>query len=91
MDYRLKGGVTLSDTDFDRLSDQAEAGNYPGTPGEWIVRPQGRPALSDEELVSITFRVPRSQRDALDAKAESRGETRSQFMRETLTRELAYA
>ncbi|MBW3094358.1 CopG family transcriptional regulator [Bifidobacterium sp. 64T4] len=91
MEYKLKGGVTLGDDDFERMSDQAAKGDYPGAPGEWVVRPQGRPALSDEELVSITFKVPRSQRDALDAKAESCGKTRSQFMREALNKELAFA
>lgn len=53
MEYKLKGGITLSDDDFERMSDQVVKGDYPGTPGEWVVRPQGGPALSDEELVNI--------------------------------------
>ena len=88
MKYKLKGGATLGDADFERMADEAQAGRYPGKPGEWVVRPQGRPPISDEELVSITFKMPRSQREAIDAKAASQGETRSQFMRRTLTREL---
>lgn len=88
-EYRIKGGHILIDEDFERMAEEAERGEYPGTPGVWVVRPQGRPHLSDEELVTIAFKVPRSQRDALDRKAASRKETRSQFMREALDRALA--
>lgn len=88
-EYRIKGGHILTDEDFERMAEEAERGEYPGTPGVWVVRPQGRPHLSDEELVTIAFKVPRSQRDALDRKAASRKETRSQFMREALDRALA--
>ena len=88
-EYRIKGGHTLTDEDFERMAEEAERGEYPGTPGTWVVRPQGRPPLSDEELVTIAFKVPRSQRDALDRKAASRKETRSQFMRNALDRALA--
>ncbi len=48
------------------MAEEAERGEYPGTPGAWVVRPQGRPALADEGLVTIAFKVPRSQRDAFD-------------------------
>lgn len=40
MEYKMKGGVVLTDADFERMSNDAAAGNYPGTPGEWVVRPQ---------------------------------------------------
>lgn len=65
-EYRIKGGYTLTDEDFGCMAEEAERGEYPGTPGAWVVRPQGRPALADEGLVTIAFKVPRSQRDALD-------------------------
>lgn len=88
-EYIIKGGYTLTDEDFERMAKEAERGEYPGTPGAWVVRPQGRPPLADEELVTIAFKVPRSQRDALDRKAASRNETRSQFMRDALDKALA--
>ena len=91
MEYRLKGGVTLSDADFGRMADEAEREEYPGIPGEWVVRPQGRPALDGGELVSVTFKMTKAQRDALDRRAESRDETRSQLRREALSREHAFA
>lgn len=87
--YRIKGGHVLTDEDLGRMAESAERGEYPGTPGAWIVRPQGRPALSGEELMTIAFKVPRSQREAIDRKAESRNKTRSQFIREALKRALS--
>ena len=80
--YRIKGGHVLTDEDLGRMAESAERGEYPGTPGAWIVRPQGRPALSG-------VKVPRSQREAIDRKAESRNKTRSQFIREALKRALS--
>lgn len=88
-EYKIKGGHTLTDEDFERMAEEAGRGEYPGTPGTWVVRPQGRPPLADEELVTIAFKVPRSQRDALDRKAASLKETRSQFLRDALDRALA--
>ena len=54
-----------------------------------MLRPQGRPTLSDEETVSVTFKVPRSLRDVIDAKAAERRETRSQFIRDLVGNALA--
>ena len=88
-EYKLKDGHVLTDDDFEALAKRAEVGDYPGTPGTWIVRPQGRPSLSDEDLVTIAFKIPRSQREVLDQKAASRNETRSQFLREMLGKALA--
>lgn len=49
-DYIIKGGHAINDEDFERMAEEAEREEYPGAPGEWIVRPQGRLALADEEL-----------------------------------------
>jgi len=86
---RMKDGSVLSDSDFERMSDEAAQGKYPGSPGEWIVRPQGRPRLGDEDLVVITCKVPRSQRDAIDAKASERGQSRSDWIRGVFSNALA--
>lgn len=87
-EYRMVGGSVLTDEDFERLSDEAARGEYPGTPGEWVVRPQGRPRLADEELVVVTCKVTRSQRDAMDREASRLGESRSDWMRHTFSRAL---
>lgn len=81
MEYKMKGGIVLTDEDFERMSDQAARGDYPGTPGKWVMRPQGRPRISEEELVTITFKVPRSIRAEVDSMASARGVSRSDFMR----------
>lgn len=88
-EHRVKGGHTLTDEDFERMADEAERGEYPGVPGAWVVRPQSRQPPEDEELVTIAFKVPRSQRDALDRKAASCNETRGQFMRAVLEKALS--
>lgn len=89
VEYKMRGGAVLTDADFERMAEAAERGEYPGTPGEWIVRPQGRPRIADEELVVVTCKVTRSQRDAMDRKAEELGETRSEWMRDTFAAALA--
>lgn len=89
MKYELNDGTVVAEEYFEQLSEKAAQGDYPGAPGEWIVRPQGRPRLAEEDLVTIAFKVPRSQREALDERASQRNETRSQFMREVLLAALA--
>ena len=79
-EYSLKGGYALTDKEIERLSEACERGNYPGEPGEWIVRPQDRPALSDEPLVNVNVKLPQSMVAAIDTK----GETRSDFIRKTV-------
>ena len=88
MEYTLKGGGVVDEAYFEELSDAAASGDYPGEPGEWIVRPQGRPKLYDEELVSVTFKIPRSQRDALDERAKGFNESRSEYLRRITARDL---
>ena len=87
--YKVKGGQVLTEKDIDRLGLEAEKGELPGAPGEWVIRPQGRPRLCDEKLVTITLRVPTSFKEAIDKKAQSEGETRSEFMRKTLLKAIA--
>lgn len=91
MEFTLKDGTVVDESYFEKLSDDATKGNYPGTPGEWVVRPQGRPQLCDEELVTVAFKVPRSQRDAIDVRAASMQETRSEYLRAVIARDLALA
>lgn len=76
VEYKVKGDAVLTGVDFECMSDEAARGVYPGSPGEWIVRPQGRPRMSEENLVVVACKVPRSQRDAMDKAAGRRGESR---------------
>jgi uncharacterized protein (DUF1778 family) len=51
----------------------------------------GRPRLYDEELRTISLRLPKSRLDAIDADAKARGESRSQFLRRAIDHELSAA
>lgn len=88
MEYILKDGSVLTEEMIEELAEAAERGNLPGTPGEYIIAPPGRPRLSDEELVTVAFKIPRSQCDALDEKAKEKNQSRSQFMRTALAQAL---
>lgn len=88
-EYILKGGTTLSDAQIEELARKAEQGDYPGSPGAWVIRPQGRPTQFAEDLVTVTLRVPASMRDALDQKARAEGKTRSQFLRQAIAQAIA--
>lgn len=88
-EYKMRGGSVMTEKDFERLSKQASRGDYPGVPGEWIVRPQGRPRLDEGELVTVTCKVTKAQRDAMDERAAAVGETRSEWMRSAFTAALA--
>lgn len=88
-EYVLKGGATLTDDQIEELARKAEQGDYPGGPGAWVIRPQGRPVQFAEDLVTVTLRVPASMRDALDQKARAEGKTRSQFLRQAIAQAIA--
>lgn len=88
-EYVLKGGTTLTDDQIEELARKAEQGDCPGSPGAWVIRPQGRPTQFAEDLVTVTLRVPASMRDALDQKARAEGKTRSQFLRQAIAQAIA--
>ncbi len=44
----------------------------------------GRPRVYDEDMETVSFRLPRSRIFAIGAVAESRGESRSEFIREAI-------
>lgn len=79
-EYRIKGGYTITDEDLDKLGEACERGEYPGEPGEWIVRPKGRPSISNETLVNVSVKFPKSMVAAMDAT----GSSRSEFIRKAV-------
>jgi len=84
-EIKTKSGRVLTDAMIDELGEACERGEYPGTPGEFLVAPVGRPPLcAGEELVTIAFKVPRSRRDQLDERAQREHESRSGIMRKIL-------
>lgn len=91
MGYTTKDGIEITDAQIEEMAAMFERGQIPGEPGEWIIKPPGRPRLSQEELVTVAFKIPQSQRAAADRIAKSRNQTRSEFMREALAAAIASA
>ena len=83
--------MVVTDEMLEELCKQIESGQIPGEPGEWIIAPPGRPRLSDEELVTVAFKIPESQRDLADRIAQERNQTRSEFMRAAVAAAIASA
>lgn len=90
-DVVLSDGTVLTEEMMDKIAEDAERGILPGKPGRFIIGPPGRPRLSDEDLVTIAFKVPRSSRDQLDEAARAKGQRRSDFLRDALEAALANA
>jgi len=91
-EYISKGGHVYTGEELERMGEQAERGEYPGEPGEWLIKPQGRPQLyPNDDLVTIAVKVPRNWREQMDARAEAGHMTRSQYVRALLLRDMQTA
>ena len=88
-DVVLANGEILTEEMMDELDAQLEQGILPGKTVRMWVAPSGRPRLSEEELVPLAFKVPRSQREAIDCAAAERDQTRSEFLRDAVAAALA--
>ncbi|MFT9007954.1 MAG: hypothetical protein ABF489_00435 [Bifidobacterium sp.] len=76
-------GVT--DRQLDTMAEEYENGTWKGHVG--TIRP-GRPRVFDEELETISFRIPKSRVQEIDRSAKEHGESRSQFLRRTIDQAL---
>ncbi|MFT8874115.1 ribbon-helix-helix protein, CopG family [Bifidobacterium aquikefiri] len=76
-------GVT--DQQLDSMAEEYENGTWKGHVG--LVKP-GRPRVFDEELETVSFRIPKSRVEEIDRSAKARGESRSQFLRRTIDQAL---
>lgn len=63
-EYEVKGGGTLTDAEIEHLGEACERGEYPGEPGKWVARPQGRPTLSSERFQQSGLRPESSRKDS---------------------------
>ncbi|HCC36641.1 MAG TPA: hypothetical protein DEQ14_02955 [Treponema sp.] len=84
MEYITASGAVITDEMIEAWGKACERGEYPGMPGKFIISPVGRPRLSDDELVSVSFKLPRGVVNVLDATAKKRNESRSEFLREAV-------
>ena len=88
MENVLKDGSVISEEQVQAWKKEAAQGKHPGTPGKWIVRPAHRPATFTEKLDTVSFKLPHSLRVQLDQQAKTAGQTRSDFMRQAIEKEL---
>ena len=80
MEYTLKSGKKLTDEDIKLISDAVENGDLDilGSVGKIVV---GRPRLSNEPLLTMTFKIPKSQANRISTACKQEGITRSDFLR----------
>lgn len=75
----------VDDQMLDSMAAEYEKGSWHGGVGAIKA---GRPHISDEDLTTISVRLPQSLLRTIDLKAKSKKENRSQFLRDTLIRAL---
>jgi hypothetical protein len=88
MAYKKKNGSIVTDEWMDTVADAAEKGELPGSVTHTEVH-LGRPRMyGDEELKTISFRLPASRIPAIEAAARQKGESRSDFIRDAVDKAL---
>jgi hypothetical protein len=81
MSIVTKNGTVLTDEMLDKLAEEWENDTWEGSLGKVTM---GRPRISSEELVGVTFKLPKSQVALVEKIARDKGETRSEFLREAV-------
>lgn len=87
MEFKDRSGEVITDERFDAMAEEYEAGTRGGI-GEITM---GRPKLYDEDLETVSFRLPKSRIAAVEAVAKRRGESKSDFYRKAVDRALLLA
>lgn len=84
MTYRAIDGTVLTDELLDAMAQEYEEGTWSGH-GE--ITP-GRPRMYDEDMETVSFRLPKSRVAAIEAVAKRRGESKSEFFRQAVDQAL---
>lgn len=87
MEFRDDDGKVITDSRFDEMAKEYEEGTWSGL-GEVTM---GRPKMYDEDLETVSFRLPKSRIAAVEAVAKKRGMSKSEFYRRAIDRELLLA
>jgi len=76
----------ISGEELEKSAQAYESGDWP----EGKTIRVGRPSIyNDDQLESVTFRLPRSRIRAIDEILVQKGETRSEFLREAVDKAIA--
>lgn len=84
MAYKTKSGRVLSNGDLDAMAEEYEQGTWSGVAQ---VSP-GRPRIYDEDMATVSFRLPKSRIEAIEEAARRNGISKSQFFRDAIDRAL---
>ena len=84
MGFEADNGTVLTDEMLDKRAEEYEDGTWSGH-GEVAM---GRPRLYDEDMGTVSFRLPCSRIRAVEAAAKQQGESKSDFFRRAIDREL---
>lgn len=84
----LKDGTVVSEEQVSAWAAACEDGDFPGTPGKWVVRPAHRPTASAEPLVSVSVRLPVSLKEEITQHVKTHGGNLSSFMRDAAVKEM---
>lgn len=84
MGFKAADGTVLDDATLDAMAKEYEDETWSGA-GE--VSP-GRPRLYDEDMETVSFRLPRSRISAIEAVTKKSGMSKSEFYRRAVDREL---
>jgi len=88
--FVAEGNIEVTDELVESLAEKWERGEGPGKPGPFIAGP-GRPPLYEDQLRTISVKLPSSIVDVIDDKARALGESRSQYVRHTIMADLMEA
>ena len=84
MGYIAMNGEVVTDELLDSMAAEYEDGTWAGH-GE-VTR--GRPRIYDEDMETVSFRIPKSRIPAIEAVARKRGESKSDFFRNAIDQAL---
>jgi len=84
MEYTTKSGQTITEEDLRIMDEEAETGAWHGD-GPVVM---GRPKLYNEDLETVSFRLPRSRIAAIEALSKKTGESKSEFFRQAIDQAL---
>ena len=75
----------LTDEVLEQLAGEWESDTWSGLLTNIVV---GRPRIMGEELVNVTFRIPKSRLDIIEDMARRKGVKRSEYLREAVDKAL---
>ena len=84
MGFEADNGTVLTDEMLDKRAEEYEDGTWSGH----CEVAMGRPRLYDEDMGTVSFRLPCSRIRAVEAAAKRQGESKSDFFRRAIDREL---